>query len=104
MHVGQHVKNGGAAFGALVVHLDGAGKDIQRHTGAEMLAGAADDQHARVAAFVQLREHCVQFAPERGCMVFIASGLFSTKWATWLLVESVKQVGDSVVVVMGQTV
>ena len=66
LHVGQHVKDGGAAFGALVVHLNGAGKGLQRHTGAEVLAGAADDQRARRAVGVHLGQHRIQLAPERG--------------------------------------
>ena len=64
LHVGQQIEHGGPAFGALVVHGNRAGKGLQRHAGAEMLAGAADDQHARRAVPVQLGQHLVELAPE----------------------------------------
>ena len=64
LHVGQQVKNRRAAFGALVVHGNAAAKGLQRHAGAEVFAGAGDDQHARIGGLVDVRQHLVQLAPE----------------------------------------
>ena len=64
LHVRKRVKHGGAPLGALVVHLDGAGKRVQRHARAEVLAGAADHQHARAVAVVQFGQRRVKLAPE----------------------------------------
>ncbi len=66
LHVGQQVEDGGAAFGALVVHGDGTAEGFQRHAGREMPAGAADDQRPCLARAVDPREHGVQLAPEGG--------------------------------------
>jgi len=65
LHVGQQVEDGGAAFGALVVHGDGAAEGLQRHARAEVPAGAADDQGACLAGLVQVHQHRIQLAPER---------------------------------------
>ena len=60
----QQVGDGGAAFGRGVVHADRAAKHVERHAGREMLAGAGDHQHARLAALIEAGQHLIQLAPE----------------------------------------
>ena len=64
LHVGQQVKNGGAALGALVVYGDGAAKGFERHARAEMLACAADDERPCRTFLMQVSQHRVQLTPE----------------------------------------
>lgn len=64
LHAGQQVADGGAALGAGVIQGDGPAKGLQCHAGAEMLAGAADHQGARLAAAVQLLQQLIELAPE----------------------------------------
>jgi hypothetical protein len=43
---------------------------------------------------MDVRERRIQLAPESGCMVFIASGRLSTRWAMWPVVARVKQLRE----------
>ena len=63
LQAAQHVEDGGASFGTLVVHADRFAESFQRHTGAEMFARAADDQHTRLIGLVKLLQHLVEFSP-----------------------------------------
>jgi len=64
LDVGQRIEHGRTAFGAGVVHLDGAAEGVQRHAGGEMFARAGDHQHASRGRGVQVFEHRVQLFPK----------------------------------------
>ena len=60
----QRIEHGSATLGGLVVHHAVARKSLQRHTRAEMLASAREQQHTGITALVQTGEHGIQLTPE----------------------------------------
>ena len=94
LHVGQQVEDRGAAFRACWSSIAMAPpKVVERHAGAEMLAGAARSP-ARGASPSRCRPVSTSSSSRQntGFIVFIASERESIRWATSACTSSSKQV------------
>ena len=64
LQTGQHIGDGGTAFGALVIHVHRCAKHVKRHARTEMFARAAHHQHPCLVALMELLQHLIEFTPK----------------------------------------